>query len=169
MRAEKHARFECFVPACARVAVTCSLPEHRFERHRFAAAVSVAVEAMTLEARRINDARRGALPRGFGADACSVRIARMRQENTSERARHAFLSGQPTLCATSPEVGTLPYPCGSGCEAIAAAYGGAVATSSVDCKWQADFRSMRASRMANTPLCPSNAGVSPNMSGMVNR
>jgi hypothetical protein len=64
MRAEKHARFECFVPACARVAVTCSQPEHRFERHRFAAAVSVAVEAMTLEARRINDARRGALPRG---------------------------------------------------------------------------------------------------------
>ncbi|CAI8691230.1 hypothetical protein EMIT0111MI5_110146 [Burkholderia sp. IT-111MI5] len=112
MRAEKHARFECFVPACARVAVTCSQPEHRFERHRFAVPVSVVVEAMTLEARRMNDARRGALSKVFCTDACSVRIARMRQEDTSELARHAFESGQPTLCATSPEVGTLPYPCG---------------------------------------------------------
>lgn len=81
--------------------------------------VSIAVEAMTFEARHMNDAHRGALPRVLGADVYSVCIPGMRQENESEASRNAFESSQPTLCAISPEVGTLSYPCGNGCEAVA--------------------------------------------------
>jgi len=54
-----------------------------------------------------------------GVDVCSVRVPGMRLEDTSELSWHAYQSTQPTLCVSSPGVGTLPYPWENGSDAVA--------------------------------------------------